>query len=240
VAGRWSILRVLLGIFATSLLLATILSLALGLDLVVTPPTIPDTDDLPTRLLAVQPYLVARWPLDAVSSLLYVVAFASLALASGPIAALAGTDRRAGVFKSSILVAGLLGVAGGLLYVGATRVTIDQQYCDCGFKIQESISQYWAINVVHGATDWLNYGAILFSVIALGLSALTLGHRRGLPPAWRWLAWGAAATLILSIVAHEFTDSTAGDLLAALASGILLPAWAIILARQSVDPPALD
>ena len=37
----------------------------------------------------------------------------------------------------------------------------------------------------------------------------------------------------MSVVLHELSDSPAGDLIAAVASGILLPAWAIILAMRS-------
>ena len=233
-AKRWSILAILLGIFAACLFVATVLSLVLGLDLAVQPPNHPETLDLPSRLIALQPYREARWPLDAVSSLLYVVAFGALTLAAVQIAALAGSDRRAGLLQSAILVAGILGVTTGLLYIGATKVTIDQQYCDCGFKIQESISQFWAINIVQGATNWLSYGAIVFSAIALGLSSLALANR-GLSTAWHVLAWTAAVLLVLSIPAHEFIDSPLGDLLAALATGLLIPAWAILLAMRSTD-----
>ena len=37
----------------------------------------------------------------------------------------------------------------------------------------------------------------------------------------------------MSVVLHELSDSPAGDLVAAVASGILLPAWAVILAMRS-------
>ena len=80
-AGRWSTLRTLLGVFAACLVLATVLGLVAGFDLVVHPPDLAPTLDLPSRLLASQPYREARWPLDAVSALLYVVAFGALALA---------------------------------------------------------------------------------------------------------------------------------------------------------------
>lgn len=234
--NRWSVARTLLGVFAACLVLATILSLALGFDLLVRPPDLADTLDLPSRQVALQPFREARWPIDAVSTLLYVVAFGALLLAAGPIASLAGADRRAGVLKSSILASGLLGIVSGLLYVGATQVTI-ALYCDCGFKTEESISQFWAINIVLGATNWLGYGAIVFGAIGVTTSAFVLGGR-GLPRSWRWLAWIAAVLLILSVVLHEVSDTPAGDLVVAVATGLLLPAWALILAMRSdrIDP----
>ena len=59
-------------------------------------------------------------------------------------------------------------------------------YCDCGFIAEETISQFWALSIVQGATNWLGYGAILFGAIAAGLSATMLGYQ-GLPRAWRWI-----------------------------------------------------
>ena len=231
-AVQWSFGRILLWIFAVCLVLATLLALALGFDLLVKPPEIADTLDFPSRLEAIHPFHVAQWPFDAASTLLFVVAFGALLLAAGSIASLAGADGRADILKSAIVASGLLGVAGGLLYVGATQVTIDMPYCDCGFKTEEVISQFWAITVVQGATDWLNYGAIAFGAIGVGLSALVLGDR-GLPQYWRWVSWGAAVLLVLSILLHEVSDTPAGDLVIAVATGILLPAWAIILALST-------
>ena len=162
--------KTLLGIFATCFLLATILALALGFDLLVPTPDIPETLDFPGRLQALQPFRDAQWPFDAVSTLLFVVGFGALALVAGPIASLAGADRRAGV-------------------------------------------------------------------LGVGMSALVLGDR-GLPQMWRWISWSAAGLLILSIALHEVSDTPAGDLIASVASGLLLPAWAVILAMRSdqIDP----
>ena len=231
-AVQWSFGRILLWIFAVCAVLATLLALALGFDLLVQPPEIAETLDLPSRLEAIHPFHVAQWPFDAASTLLYVVAFGALLLAAGSIASLAGTDGRADMLKSAIVASGLLGVASGLLYFGATQVTIALQYCDCGFKTEEVISQFWAITIVQGATDWLSYGAVVFGAIGAALSALVLGDR-GLPPIWRWITWSAAVLLVLSIVLNEFTDTPAGDLAVAVATGILLPAWAIILAMRA-------
>jgi hypothetical protein len=229
---RSSMVKTLLEILATSFLLATILALALGFDLLVPTPDISETLDFPSRLQALQPFRQAQWPFDALSTLLFVVGFGALVLVAGPIASLAGGDRRAGVLKSAILASGLLGVTAGLLYVGATQVTIALQYCDCGFKAEETISQFWTITIVQGATTWLNYGAISFGAVAVAISALVLDDRVR-SPMWRWICWTAAGLLVLSIALHEVSDTPAGDLIAGVASGLLLPAWAIILAMRS-------
>jgi hypothetical protein len=57
---RASIGTLLLAIFAACFLLATILALALGFDLLVPTPVIPETLDLPSRLQAIQPFHLAQ------------------------------------------------------------------------------------------------------------------------------------------------------------------------------------
>jgi len=230
-SSRWSPAQILLGIFSACLVLATILGLALGFDLLVTPPDIGDTIDFPSRLIALQPFRVAQWPFDALATLLFVFGFGALALAAGSIASLAARDRRADILRSSILLSGFLGVAAGLLYLGGTQVTIALQYCDCGFKAEETISQFWALSILQGATDWLTYGAVTFGAIGVALAAIVLG-KRGPSPLWSWISWGSAALLLLSIALHEFSDTQAGDIVLAVASGVLLPAWALILAAR--------
>ena len=230
--GGWSALHVLLGLFAVCFAAATLIALGLGFDLLVPPPDLAETLDLPGRLQAIRPFREATWPFDAASTLLFVAGFASLALAADLIASLAGRDGRAGVLRASIVASGLLGVVAGLLYVGATQVAMTLAYCDCGFITEETISQFWAITIVQGASDWLGYGAIVFGAIAAGLSAVILGDR-GLTRAWRWIGGAAAVLLVASVALHELSDSPAGDLTVAVASGILLPVWAVMLAVQS-------
>lgn len=224
--------RSLLWVFAISLVVSTLLGLGLGFDLFVAPPQIAETLDLPSRLIALEPFRAARWPWEFLGTLAYVIGTGALFLAAGPVAALSGTDRRAGLVKSSLQVAGLVGVVSGLIFVGAMGVPIAEGYCDCGFKTEETISQFWAVNVINGATTWLDYGVLVFGAIGLVTAALALAGR-GLPAVWRTISLTAAGLLIASILLRELSDSPAGDLVAALATGLLLPAWAIILAEWS-------
>jgi hypothetical protein len=160
-----------------------------------------------------------------------VVGFGALVLVAGPVASFAGDDRRSGVLKTAILASGILGVTAGLLHLGARQVTAAMPYCDCGFMTEETISQFWAITVAQGATTWLDHGAVAFGAIAVAMSALVLGDRIR-SQSWRWISWGAAGLLILSIVLREVSDTPAGDLTASVASGLLLPAWAVMVAMR--------
>ena len=230
-ARSWPIARILLITFAVCVVAATLLALGLGFDLLVTPPSIDETLDFPTRLEALQPFRVALWPWDAAATVLFTVAFAALALLADPIAGIAGADRRAGVMRSAILASGLIGVVSGLLYFGGTQATIAIQYCDCGFKAEEVISQFWARAVLTGATDVLGYGAVAFGALGVALATAVLDPRVG-STAWRWIGRAAAVSLAGSIVVQEVSDTPAGDLLLAIATGLLLPAWALLLARS--------
>jgi len=223
------IVSLLLVAFAGCLAAATAIALALGFDLLVPPPVIPETLDLPSRLVAIQPFREARWPFDAASRLLFVVGFAALALAADPIATLAGATRRAPVIRGSILATGLLGAAGGLLYVGATQIAITSTTCDCGFTTEEVISRFWAHVMVIGATDWLGYGATAFGALGLALSATAL-RAATLPRAFTWTALAASAALATGVVVRVLGDPNVGDLVIAVATGLLLPAWALMLA----------
>ena len=225
---------VLLAIFALALFLATLLNLGMAFDVFVAPPNLPDGLDLPTRLIQQQPFRESLWPFDAATNLLYLVAFGSLALVSRSLRGLAGTHPLGNVLGTSAIVAGTVGAIGSLVYIGATKVTIDQQYCDCGFKTQEAISQFWAINVVQGGTTWLAYGAIAFGALAVAVSAIALAA--AMSSTFRGIAWAAVIALVVGLVLDIVGQGQAGDLVRAIATGILLPAGAVLIVSSVRRP----
>lgn len=237
--GRSPSLSILLILFAACVATATVISLALGLDLLVAEPELAVSLDLPGRLQAIEPFRVARWPFDAVSTLGFVVGFAVLALAADPVAALAEDDHQAGVLRSAILATGVIGAASRLLYLGATHLIVTTTTCDCGNIAVEEISRFWAAAVVEGATDWLGYGAVAFGAFAVALSARAIRLRR-LPRAWPWIAWAASLMLTAGIAIELVGEGSLGDLVLALATGLLLPVWALLLARAARQDDAVS
>jgi hypothetical protein len=125
------------------------------------------------------------------------------------------------------MVSGVVGVIGSLVYIGATKVTIDQQYCDCGFKTEEAISQFWAINVVQGGTTWLAYGAIVFGALAVAISATALAA--AMSGAFSGVAWAAVVALLVGLALDIVGQGQIGDLILAVATGILVPVWALMI-----------
>jgi hypothetical protein len=227
---------VLLAILAITLFVATLISLGMAFDVFVAPPNLPDSLDLPTRLIQQHPYQEAIWPFDAATNVLYLIAFGSLALVSRSLRGLAGSHPLGNLLGTAALVSGVVGVVGSLIYIGGTKVIIDQAYCDCGFKNEEAISQFWAINIVHGGTTWLAYGTIAFGALAVAVSAVALAA--GMSSAFRGVAWAAVVALLVGLVLDIVGQGQIGDLVLALATGILLPAWALMIG-EAVRHPAV-
>lgn len=226
-------------VLGVALVLATGLALALSLDLIVAPPTFPDSSTLVDRLLGHGTFLRSIWPFDLASNLLFAVAM----VAGIPFAWLIGTrvarqDRRAmmvGLFVSGAV----LGIVAAVGFVGARQVTIDTAYCDCGFKEQEVISQFWAVSLLLGTRAWLLYGAAILVAIgvAIGGRALSMADDAGetpvMPPKWGVVSYLSAAALgggaLLQIA--QVADP-AGSLISAAGTGVLLPLWSLWLARD--------
>jgi hypothetical protein len=126
---------------------------------------------------------------------------------------------------------GLMGLASQLIHIGSQQVAIDVPYCDCGFKVQETISQYWGLTLIQGAESWLINGATVFLAIGIALASAALaGVVRS--PGWRSVSWLTALVAIISVALSGL--ELGGDidqLLIAVLGGILLPLWAVLLAR---------
>jgi hypothetical protein len=218
---------VLLAIFAVALFLATLINLGMTFDVFVTPPNLSGDLDLPTRVIQSHPYQEAIWPFDAATNLLYLVAFGSLALVSRSLRDLGGSHPLANLLGTSALVSGVVGAVGSLIYIGGTKVIIDQQYCDCGFKTEEAISQFWAINILQGGTTWLAFGTIAFGALAVAVSASVVGAV--MSSSFRGVAGAAVVALLFGLALDIVGQGQVGDVVLALATGILLPAWALMI-----------
>jgi len=176
----------------------------------------------------------SRWPQELTASLLFALGFAALAALGVLLArALGGTEARAAILSSTFLVAGTLGVAAQLLYVGAKQVAIDPRYCDCRYAPEQIISQARGLALVEGAQRWLLGG--FFALAALGfwqLAQLSL-RRRVFSARWGRLSQLLAVVLLVELVvplAPQF--ELALQVVVFVGAGILLPFWAVWLDRQ--------
>ncbi len=224
---RWSAWLLALGLFV-----GTILSIGISNNVFASPPTLPDTANLPTRLLGSVDFDHAIWPFDLVSSLSFAIAFGALLVLAWSLAAgIPQGDRRRSILIAGLAGAGVLGLASQLIHIGAQQVAINVGYCDCGFKEQESISKAWGLMLIGGAQSWLVNGAVV--LLAIGMEAVaTLVARSSMARDWRMMTHVTVAVIVVAVVVSAAgVSDTASQFLTGVAGGILIPIWAIWLIR---------
>jgi hypothetical protein len=211
---------------------ATLFQLADRLNLVVSPPNVPESSNLVQRVDALTPYRHAIWPVFFATNFLFAVGFFALAGLGVALAA----RRPSGDSTRLILVwlvgiAGILGTVAFLVRVGAVQASIDIPYCDCGFKDQEIVSQVWAEMVVDGAVLWLINGASILAAIGAVLAGWLFGGRE-MPSAWATLSYLTGVVIALAVVLGLVAQGDASDWLTIALTGVVIPAWALWIALR--------
>jgi hypothetical protein len=137
------------------------------------------------------------------------------------------------------VIGGTIGIAANLLNIGVSQAATFG-YCDCGYKAEELIAQDYALGLGFSLVNWLQIGAVTL----VGMGAAVAGRIIEISPAWRMVSYGIAAVLLLAVALRvlaafvflqAFDPVRISDLLIALAAGILVPIWAILLARGLDD-----
>jgi hypothetical protein len=210
-------------------LIGTALQLVDTLNLYVTPP---DTgaSSMVAQRLASQDYRVAIWPIFALNNLSFGIAFVAITGLGLALAALLATgDTRRIAIMTTVGIAGILGAVGQLILLGATQVTIDIAYCDCGFKETEIIAQIWAQMLANGASQALVDAASILA--AIGIFVIASTFRRDMPGAWEIWSWVTATALIVGFFIRFLSlgNEDLGLILFVAVSGVLVPVWAFWL-----------
>jgi hypothetical protein len=232
------LLRSMAYLTAVVFVLATLFQLVDQLNLIHQPPSIPESANLVERVTAQIPYREAEWPIFAAAGLLLALGFVVLiGLAFALAARIARSDDRRLVLLWMLAAAGTLGAVGQVILVGAVRASVDIPYCDCGFKDQEIVSQVWAEMVVQGGASLLTDVATLLAACGVVVAAAVFGAR-GMTRGWVALSYLLALLLVVAVVVgYAGIADDVNGWLTALATGILVPVWAILLGR---DAPARD
>lgn len=210
-------------------LIGTALQLVDTLNLYVTPP---DTgaSSMVAQRLASQDYRVAIWPIFALNNLSFGIAFVAITGLGLALAALLATgDTRRIAIMTTVGIAGILGAVGQLILLGATQVTIDIAYCDCGFKETEIVAQIWAQMLANGASQALVDAASILA--AIGIFVIASTFRRDMPGAWEIWSWVTATALIVGFFIRFLSlgNEDLGLILFVVVSGVLVPVWAFWL-----------
>jgi hypothetical protein len=228
------LIRNLAWVLAITLVLATLLRLGDQLNVFAKPPDLPATANLVDRLLASIPYREAIWPVFLAWNLLLTVAFlVVIPLSALLLRALDGSDARVRAGVASLLGGAIVGAVGQLAVIGAVDVTISLPYCDCGFKETEVIAQSWAQNLIGGAGDWLTTGGLV--MIALGflwLGSVIAGRART-STLGRLSSLVGLALVVGAVFTRTGWLDPLPDVVAAVTFGLLVPIWALWLARDA-------
>ena len=239
--GR-SPVRLLSWIVAASFILATALVYVDQFNLVATPPDLPESTNMVDRTIALSGYFHAIWPVFLWTFLLFGIGFLALVPFAANVASRAGIAGGMPTFKSLMTAGGVIGAIASIIPVGAAEGKVFVQYCDCGFKETEIVSQLWAQMTSEEIANW--FLRVAGVALAIALVALVREAPTLVPPVLRtWTSITAVALVLAALLATtEALSPDAVGLLQAIIGVVLIPVWAVWLGR-SVDagpeaPPA--
>jgi hypothetical protein len=210
-------------------LIGTVLRLVDNFNLFTTPPDIPETLNMVDFRLAVQEYRVAIWPIFLLSNLANAIAFMAVAALGLALAGrvVTGSPHRVGI-AAGLGMAGIFGAVAQLLIIGVTEPTIDNPYCDCGFKETEIVAQIWGQQLAESASRWLINAALVLS--AIGVASAGTAFRSRMPAAWNVYSWLVALGLVVAVVIPLLRIDPELDLwVLAVVADMMVPIWAIWL-----------
>jgi hypothetical protein len=229
--------RVLSWIVAASFILATALVYVDQFNLFAKPPDIPESTNMVDRTIALADYFHAVWPLFLWTYLLFAIGFLAVVAFAANVASRAGIPGGVPTFKSLVAAGGVIGAIASIIPIGAAEGKVFVQYCDCGFKETEIVSQLWAQMTSEEIANW--FLRVAGVAVAIALVALVREAPSLLPPVLRtWTYLTAAALALAALLATtESLSPDAVGLLQAVIGVVLIPVWAVWLARTVDGAP---
>lgn len=198
------------------------------------------------NLLASFEHQRLHWAEDLVSSLGLAAGFVGLALLGVTLRRALGSEHpRGAVLAVTFLVAGTIGAAAQVLYLGATEVATSPGYCDCGFLAEEIVSREMANQILISVVRWMTDASVLLLAIGLwafaALAPVSAWVPAGLAVYARVLAvlailsviWGRVAAPLLDTGQTDLDFGLIGGLIHVVLAGLLVPIWAVWVARAA-------
>jgi hypothetical protein len=232
-----TVVRPLAWLAAVAFLGASVLSIGLQLGVIARPPDLPPTTDFVDHLLSDGDFRRSIWPIDFASSLLPAPGFLATASSLDRWHS-ANQDPKGWIAATALIVGALLGLTAQLIFIGARQVQLDIAYCDCGYKVQEVISQNWAMWLIEGAVGWLVNGAGVAFAVGVVAAGAALGGT-AMSSGWRLLAWLIGVILVINVAVGALgIEGPLVPLLVGLQTGVLVPIWLAWLALRAPRGPA--
>jgi hypothetical protein len=208
-------------------------------------PLLPDpdpTDDFVDQLQFMRTQDERAFPFVIVGSLATLGVFLIGAMLGIVLRAWAEPSPTRDAMTVLLVFGGLIGISTQLLNIGVGDAA-RPYLCDCGYRAEEMIGLDRALNVGWTMVAWMSLGALSF----VGIGVAFAGRVVRVSRTWRVLSYAiaggvlvaAAIRVVASIVfIGAFDPYLVADLILAIVSGILVPAWAILASRGVAEPRA--
>jgi hypothetical protein len=204
-----------------------------------TPFDIPDFVD---RLIAIHTDNERLFPLVIIGSLATLGVYLIAAVLGLALRAWAAPTPTRDVMTLLLVFGGVIGIGSQLVNIGVQDAA-RPSYCDCAYLAEEVIGLYSALNVGGSIVNWLSIGAVTL----VGFGVALAGRVVEVSSTWRLLSYAIAAGVLVAVAIRfiaslvfieAFDPFQVSDLILAITSGILVPIWAILLARGVSEPEA--
>jgi hypothetical protein len=139
-----------------------------------------------------------------------------------------------------LVIGGVIGIGSQLLHMGIHDAA-RPFYCDCGYRPEEVVSLQSALHVAESMFGWLTMGALGL----VGVGVAVAGRLLAVSAAWRMLSYVIAIGLLVAVAIRfvaalvfieAFDPFQVSDVVVAVITGVLVPIWAILLARGVSEP----
>jgi hypothetical protein len=199
-----------------------------------------DVQDLVERLIANRTSDTDAFPFVVLGSLATIGVFLIAALLGVALRSWAPETPQRDAMAILFVMSGVLGIGANLLNIAVGNAATFG-YCDCGYKTEEVIGQNYALTVGWTMVNWLSLGAL--TLVSSGVALA--GRLIDISAAWRTLSYVTAVALWLAVALRvlaelvfieAFDPFQVSDLILAFAGGILVPIWAVLLARSAANP----
>jgi hypothetical protein len=229
------LLRWLLWALVLVVIVSAIIQIGLSLDIFLKRPDIPSDTDLVERIAASRAFDQGVYVFVLAGSLASIGVFLLAAMLGPAIRLLAPVGSARDVMAAVFIVGGVVGIVSQLVNIGVSQAAT-LGYCDCGYRTEELIAQDYALGVSWTAQLWLVTGAVTL----VGVAAALAGWLVNVSAAWRYLSYGIALLLLIGVVLLLAGQGQIANVVEGIGAGILVPIWAILLARGLQSPPAAE
>jgi hypothetical protein len=233
-------LRTLCWALVVLAIVAAALTLMITFAIFVPPPPVEGTD-LVENLLADRLADKAIFPYVFVQSVATAGVFLIAALLGVALRGWAAAGSMRDRMTLLLVIGGALGIGANVLNIAVANVAT-YDYCDCLYKNEGLISQQWALSLGYASVNWFSIAAVALVGVGVGIA----GRLVNVSPTWRTLSLVIAVVILAALVVRTlasfvfisaFDPFQVTDLVIAATLAILVPIWAVMLARGAQAMP---